>query len=329
MLRLTTDKKELENYLKAKGWMSDEESIHTTERPGEGNMNFTLRIDTGSRTFIIKQSRDYVEKFPQVAAPKERALQEAHFYQFINEKEDLSAMMPVLKGIDEENSIIMMDDLGEGSDYTFLYQEGKSIPEKELLSILDFAISLHSQFKVDAVKDPIRNREMRKLNHEHMFIYPYVDDNGLDLNQVVPGLKEVASSFKQDAALKMEIEKMGDLYLKDGDSLLHGDYFPGSWLNTKQGVKIIDPEFCFFGPPEFEIGIMIAHLKMADQPQALIDKAISYYQSKATLDTVLQEKFTATEILRRILGLAQLPLEIDLNQRKNLLEEARAMLSGK
>ncbi len=326
MQKLSTDKTQLQNYLKSQGWLNEDESIKSTEVPGEGNMNFTLRVDTGHRTFIVKQSRDFVEKYPQVAAPAERALREAEFYELISERASLKAMMPNILALDKENSVMVMDDLGAGSDYTYVYQNGKTIPEGELMEIIDFAAELHTNFSAKSASKVIHNRKMRELNHEHMFVYPYLDDNGLNLDDILPGLAEVAEPYKKDEQLKAEVEKIGKLYLADGDKLLHGDYFPGSWLKTKEGVRIIDPEFCFFGPAEFEIGVTIAHLKMADQPEELISKALDRYRAKAELDEKLRKKFTATEILRRILGLAQLPLEIDLEKRKELMEEARTVL---
>lgn len=326
MKKLTDNKSDLEAYLKSKGWLDENETIVSTEKPGEGNMNFTLRVDTGERTFIVKQSRDFVEKYPQVAAPAERALREAEFYELISEKYSLKAMMPNIIGLDKENSVMVMDDLGAGSDYTYVYQNGKSIPENELMEIMDFAAELHNSFSAKTASKLIVNRKMRELNHEHMFVYPYLDDNGLNLDDILPGLAEVSNAYKADEKLKAEVEKIGKIYLADGEKLLHGDYFPGSWLKTKEGVRIIDPEFCFFGPAEFEIGVTIAHLKMADQPEELIRKVLDHYRAKAELDEDLRKKFTATEILRRILGLAQLPLEIDLKKRKELMEEAREIL---
>ena len=57
----------LESYLKTQKWLNDDESIIKAEKPGEGNMNFTLRIYASSgRTFIVKQSRAYVEKYPSI-----------------------------------------------------------------------------------------------------------------------------------------------------------------------------------------------------------------------------------------------------------------------
>ena len=252
-------------------------------------------------------------------------LREAEFYELVRENHALESMMPNILAVDKENNVIMMDDLG-AHDYGYLYQSGKIIPGSELEGIVDFAAKLHQGFSVGNAPLVIRNREMRKLNHEHIFVFPYLHDNGLNLNDVLPGLQEAARPFKEDKQLRAAVEKLGKRYLSDGQKLLHGDYFPGSWLKTKAGIRIIDPEFCFFGDPEFEIGVLIAHLKMADQPEQLVKKALERYTAQTTLDKVLCEKFTAIEILRRIMGLAQLPLEIDLEKRKALLIQAREKL---
>jgi len=322
-LKLTSDKKELEKYLNDQDWLKDSESITSVEIPGEGNMNFTQRIRTDDRSFIIKQSREFVEKYPQVAAPEERVLREAEFYSLITDAPQLKYMTPAITGLDKKNHVLVMEDLGEAADFTFIYQTGKQISEEELVQITEFSARLHRNITSDQNRISLKNMEMRKLNHEHIFQYPYMKENGLNLDDVLPGLQHVAEKYKTDEALKSELKKLGELYLQDGKSLLHGDYFPGSWLKTKDGVKIIDPEFCHFGLPEFEIGVMIAHLKMADQSEEIIQKALKTYQQTTSLNQNLLRKFTAVEILRRILGLAQLPLEIGLEKRKALLDESK------
>jgi len=323
---LTADKTSLESYLKAQTWLQLNESITAVEVPGDGNMNFTIRVKTSDRSFIIKQSRDYVEKYPQVPAPEKRALREAEFYKLVATQDSLSQQMPKLLGVDEENHVLNLEDLGNGMDYSFLYQEGQIIDEAELEQIMGFVADLHNSINTNTTEASLPNLEMRKLNHEHIFLYPYVENNGLDLDDILPGLKAVSRSFKQDEHLKRKVEALGERYLKDGSTLLHGDYFPGSWLETEGGIKIIDPEFCFFGEVEFEIGVTLAHLKLADQPDALVEKALGFYKNHSALNEPLCRQFMAVEILRRLLGLAQLPLSIDLNKRESLLEQARAIL---
>lgn len=326
MTALNNDINLLQKYLSDQEWIDTRELVNQASIPGAGNMNYTLRIHTNVRTFIIKQSRAYVEKYPQVAAPEDRVLREAEFYTLIIASPELKARTPELLNVDRVNHVLMMQDLGAGSDYSRLYKQGEVIDKADLLTIMDFAATLHTTIDSKITKKPIRNREMRKLNHEHMYIYPYMEENWLNLDDILPGLAEVANPYKQNERLKLKAIELGQKYLSDGAVLLHGDYFPGSWLRTDTGIKIIDPEFCFFGMPEFEIGVTIAHLMMADQETALIETALAHYRSKVNIDDNLRAQFTAGELIRRILGLAQLPLTIDLGKRRELLAYASNVL---
>ncbi|MGB3587786.1 MAG: phosphotransferase, partial [Tunicatimonas sp.] len=112
-------------------------------------------------------------------------------------------------------------------------------------------------------------------------------------------------------------------YLATGTTLLHGDYYPGSWLKTTSGISIIDPEFAFLGDAEFDVVVMIAHLTMAETPLKLIDQVLrEYEQSDGGYRNSLQRAFSGVEILRRIIGLAQLPLSLSLEEKSSLLKRA-------
>ncbi len=91
---------------------------------------------------------------------------------------------------------------------------------------------------------------MRVLNHEHIFRLPLTAQNAVDLDSISSGLAAVAGELRQDADYCGQVVALGARYLEDGDSLVHGDYFPGSWVRTSSGVRIIDPEFCFLGTGE-------------------------------------------------------------------------------
>jgi len=328
MIKLEKDKNFINDYLHNKNWLSKDQQVTAVEVPGDGNMNFTLRCllsDGGS--IIIKQSRDFVEKYPQVAAPKNRVLQEAAFYNVTARDNSINSKTPDILQLDEANNILLMEDLGAGSDFTYLYNKGEEISEEALEEVMQFLAHLHINFNADKVKPSISNREMRALNHEHIFKYPYMADNGINLDDIQEGLAAIGSKVKENESLKEAIELLGMQYLADGHTLLHGDYFPGSWLKTAKGIKIIDPEFCFFGPAEFELGVCMAHLYMANQLEVIIQKGLQFYQAKADLNIGLMEQFMAVEILRRILGLAQLPLELSLDEKKSLIDKSIAIIA--
>ncbi|QJD77829.1 phosphotransferase [Spirosoma rhododendri] len=314
---------QLQDYLVRRGWIDESESITALDKPGEGNMNYTLRVSTPIRTLIVKQARAYVEKYPTIAAPAERAVVEGHFYEAVQSVSVLAEQMPQLLGIDPENNILVLEDLGQSPDYTSLYQPGQQLSYDELTALTDYLASLHHHFTQITPAPLFVNRAMRVLNHEHLFVYPFMTDNGFDLNTVQPGLQELAMAYKTDEPLKAAVQHLGDAYLADGTTLLHGDYYPGSWLRTEAGPKIIDPEFCFYGPPEYDLGVFIAHLLMADQPVSMTEQVLAMYRETNPFDDSLRQRFTAVEIMRRLIGLAQLPLHLSLDRKAQLLGEAR------
>jgi len=316
---LEKDLPKVEQYLQTQGWLADKEEITNLEKPGEGNMNFVLRVQTTTRSFILKQARPWVEKFPTIDAPVERVAVEAQFFTTLQSHTAIKDFIPAIIGFDQASFILVTEDLGVGADYSFLYQDGNILKEEESKRIVQFLNQLHA---IPVSGDFPSNQAMRVLNHEHIFNFPFAEDNGFDLDEIEPGLQRASMLYKKDVFLKEKIKKCGEVYLSKGNHLLHGDFYPGSWLKVEDGLKVIDPEFGFVGPAEFDLGVLIAHLMMANQPAASIQNILDNYQSPPNFSESLLAQFAGIEIMRRIIGIAQLPLSLDLNQKKRLLLKA-------
>lgn len=308
-------------------WIRPDETLLRAEPAGEGNMNCTLRITTSDRTFILKQARPWVERYPDIAAPVERATIEARFYELLAGVESIRRKMPCLLGWDRASHLLMLEDLGDAEDCTFLYRDGR-LQDDELRDLIAYLCELHDAFRAQGSRYGLTNRNMRELNYQHLFVVPLQNDNGLDLDARTPGLQAEADRLRSDARYRLAVEQLGKQYLSDGDCLLHGDFFPGSWLRTLSGVKVIDPEFCFFGPPEFDLGVFMAHLYLAQQPHGLAERILTAYQEKVPLDGTLASNFAGIEIMRRLLGVAQVPVNMDLQGKIRLLDLSYRLILG-
>lgn len=321
---LTADNpKRIAAFLKTAEFFQEGEHIENVSLAGEGNMNVVLRIRSNHRSFILKQSRPYVNKYPTVDAPCERIFGEYNFYKIVRENEVLREFTPEVYFFDESNYILCLQDFGEANDFTNIYQRGEEISKTDMADVARAVSELHFCFQDDAVYGRIVNQVLRELNHQHIFELPLQATNGFDLNMVLSGLQDKTHRFRSDKPLKKMAAELGQMYLSNnGTRLLHGDYYPGSWLNTDQGFKMIDPEFCFTGMPEFELAVAVAHLKIAQQPDSLMKDLFVYYHFDSRFDGTLFSKFTGIEIIRRIIGLAQLPLDLGLGERLTLLDEA-------
>lgn len=318
---------QLTGYLKKQGWLRHDEQIKEASKPGEGNMNYVLRVSkVEGGSFIIKQSRAFVEKYPQIPAPAGRALVEGAFYEKVKTEEEVQHYMPALIGVDPINNIIALEDLGTTNDYTHLYGMKTKLSTGEIQSLTHYLTQLHQTFYKPQTDDVFLNIEMRELNHQHIFVYPFMENNGFDLDTVQSGLQQVSMSYKTDIELKNKIAEVGKSYMAQGHYLLHGDYYPGSWVLSSDGLKIIDPEFCFYGPLEFDLGVMMAHLIMTQHDNTQLESIFDYYHSKEGINTILLQNFIGIEIMRRLIGLAQLPLALDINSKKELLQHARKLI---
>lgn len=320
---------ELGAYLAARGWLAAGETVLTAARAGEGNMNYTLRVRTSQRALIVKQARPWVEKYDFIPAPWDRARVEAAFYGAVAGAPAVAARMPRLLGADPESRVLALEDLGEGGDLTGIYAGGGLGPV-ELAGLGDYLVALHAFEPAAELVPVLRNEAMRALNHAHIFDLPLQRENGLDLDALTPGLATAGNRLKADAAYVARVHELGRRYLANPGrgSLLHGDYFFGSFLRLPGGVRVIDPEFCYLGDPEFDWSVFLAHALLAHLPTATVQeihrRALA---SRADFDEALCLAFAGTEIMRRLLGYAQLAsLRIDLDAKQRLLERSRALV---
>jgi len=309
-------------WLAARGVLAEGEAVLGMERAGEGNMNCTLRVRTNQRSLILKQSRPWVEKYPQFEAPWNRTLREIEFYRLAGEDAALAACMPRVLHTDEQARAIVLEDLGDAGDYSDIYRGGH-IDADTLVALGDFLGRLH---RVGRGKGGLANRAMRALNAAHIFHIPLDPENGLDLEAVTPGLAAVAAGLANDLDFAGTVRELAAVYLADGPSLVHGDFFPGSILRSASGPKIIDPEFGFSGRPEFDPGVFVAHLLLAGCSPEAVSVFLDAYARPPGFEEALMLRFAGVEIMRRLIGYAQLPLEADLERKRRWLELARSLV---
>ncbi len=318
------DLTQLSQLARDQGWVAHSDEFTELTLAGEGNMNWVRRAKLASgHSVILKQSLPYVAKYPDILAPIERIEVERSFYEAIAGT-GVAEHTPKIVGFDVESRTLCMEDLGAASDLTTLYGSGARDADQVIPALLSWLSDLHAI----GVTDPSSfvNKSMRQLNHEHIFDLPFRKDNGL---QFSPALTAAWNTLATQAVKDRAIQ-LGQLYLSEPSTnacLLHGDFYPGSWLNTSSGLfAVIDPEFAFFGPAEFDVGVMWAHLLFAGMSQAEVATALTLYRSPASFSYTLAGQFAGIEILRRLFGVAQLPLTIDDDTKITLASTATGLI---
>jgi 5-methylthioribose kinase len=322
------DRGGVERYLVSQGLAPAGTLPIAIARAGAGNMNLTLRVTAADgHTLILKQGRPWVEKYAQIPAPIERTLVEAAFYRAVAPHPLVASQMPRVLHVDAGNHVLVLEDIGTGGDWTSIY-DGDDLPAAALAALLEWLDALGRVTMARTERSTFENRAMRALNHEHIFDFPLRASNGLDLDAITPGLGGAAQMLIADRAYVEIVTALGHRYLADGPALVHGDYFPGSWLRASGAIRVIDPEFCFVGDAEFDYGVLAAHLLLATAVEADPVSLQAVFASAAArgLDSSLVAQYSGVEIMRRLIGVAQLPLPHGIDRKRALLDASRRLV---
>ncbi|MEM7644524.1 MAG: S-methyl-5-thioribose kinase [Pseudomonadota bacterium] len=113
------------------------------------------------------------------------------------------------------------------------------------------------------------NVALCRISEDLIFTDPYHDHPG---NDFTPGLERAVSDMRADAAWRQGIQRLKWDFMTRAEAMLHGDLHSGSVMVTPPGagerIRIIDPEFAFYGPMGFDLGAVLANLWLnaASQP---------------------------------------------------------------
>lgn len=130
--------------------------------------------------------------------------------------------------------------------------------------------------KKERVKDFI-NPELCAISETLVFSEPYC--NGKNRNRITAGNEGfVQKMLYTDEALKAEVAALREVFMNKAEALIHGDLHTGSIFIGREGtngscMKVIDPEFAFYGPLGYDLGNLIANLYFAWMYTAFIGNA--------------------------------------------------------
>jgi 5-methylthioribose kinase len=308
-------------------WIGEDEKVFSVSPAGQGNMNYVWRVRTPQHCFILKQARPWVVKYPQIPAPEERTRQEAKFYEFISPYPAVAERMPHYVGFDREWGVLVLRDLGNSCEATSRYGVDE-FTDEEIDSLQDYLRALHHLPFDRLTALDFSNQAMRELNAAHVFTLPLGDPSILDLDAITPGLSAASHWLRTDYVYREALTRLRSLYLGEGRTLLHGDFYPGSWLSTARGWRVIDPEFSYWGCAEFDLGVAAAHLLFCGCPLSRVRRFLEEGSGVGDYDAELASQFAGAELMRRLLGVAQLSLRADLEQKRLWLKLSHAWVLG-
>ncbi|MCY6483405.1 S-methyl-5-thioribose kinase [Clostridium aestuarii] len=236
---------------------------------GDGNLNYVFKIvdKNSNKSLILKHSGEDTRAKSGRKLNVDRNGDECKVLQLHNKY--CPELVPEIYMYDEVMNCYAMEDL---SDYTIMRTalvQNKTFPH--------FADNI-TTFMVDTLlptTDVILNhKEKKQLVEEHInpilceiseqlvFTDPF--GNFSNENIVLDSMKDfVEQNLYNDNSLRVEGAKLKFNFMNNAQALLHGDLHTGSIFIKEDGLKVIDPEFAFFGPIGYDVGNIIANLFLA------------------------------------------------------------------
>lgn len=252
------------NYTKDLNIFSIESNLKG-EEIGDGNINYIFRVidEKTGKSVVLKQADKFLRSSGR-PLDLERSRIEAEILKI--EGKFAPEFIPEIYHYDEIMCVIIMEDISNYRNLRKELMEGK-IFENFANEISTFLVNtllpttdlvLDSSDKKDNVKSFI-NKELCDISECLVFREPYINDR--NRNIIIPENQEFVKKYiYEDKELHFEVAKLKNNFMNNAQSLIHGDLHSGSIFINETGLKVIDPEFSFYGPMGYDIGNVIGNL---------------------------------------------------------------------
>ncbi|HEX7872885.1 MAG TPA: S-methyl-5-thioribose kinase [Sphingobium sp.] len=234
---------------------------------GDGNLNLVFLVTGPAGGVAAKQALPYVRL---VGESWPLPLSRAYYERLALADEALHApdRVPALLHHDDVMALTVMEllrphrtlrgALVDGDRYPLLAGHLAQFLADTLFFTSDLAVPVAR--KKERIAAYLGNTAMCRITEDLIFDEPYFD---APMNHHTPGLADIVASFRADVPLRLAAQGMKARFLAAPEALLHGDLHTGSVMVTAQDTKVIDPEFAFYGPIGFDVGMILANLWMA------------------------------------------------------------------
>ena len=255
---------EVISYVKEKNLFSENADL-TVKEIGDGNINYIFKVENkiDGKSIVLKQA-DKLLRSSGRPLDLTRSKIEANILRIEN---DLAPhFVPEIYFYDEIMCVLAMEDISEYKNLRTELIAGKIFPNfadniSEFLSrtlLLTTDLFMNKFEKKKNVKEFI-NPELCDISECLVFTEPY--DNNKNRNIITTGNEEfVENILYKNEDLHFAILKLREKFMNYSQSLIHGDLHSGSIFINEKGIKIIDPEFSFYGPMAYDIGNVIGNL---------------------------------------------------------------------
>ncbi len=232
---------------------------------GDGNINYVFKVWTekDGRSVIVKQADKLLRSSGRPLDIYRNKI-EARILQM--EGELAPEFIPEVFYYDETMAALSMEDISayknlrkelmEDRVYDHLGENLSTFLAESLLPTTDLILDRQEKKKLAQF---FTNPELCDITEDLVLTEPYYDYKGRNI--ITPGMEDFVKEYLyEDEELHAEVGFLRDRFMNCAQALIHGDLHSGSIFANADGVKIIDPEFAFYGPMGYDIGNVIGNL---------------------------------------------------------------------
>ena len=235
---------------------------------GDGNLNLVFIVEGPKGTVVVKQALPYVrlvgDSWP---LPLKRSFFEYHALS--RQAQCDPGMVPEIFHFDAEQAIIVMEFLSPHIILRRALIEGQELPKiaKDLGLFLARTLFRGSDMCMDT---KLRKADLAlfadnvalcDITESLVFSDPYYDAK---LNRhTSPQLDGIVAQLRADRDLKVAAQRLKHIFAATPETLVHGDFHTGSVMVTPAETRVIDPEFAFYAPMAFDVGMLLANFWMS------------------------------------------------------------------
>ncbi|EHL15228.1 S-methyl-5-thioribose kinase [Peptoanaerobacter stomatis] len=279
---------------------------------GDGNINYVFKIIGQNKSVVLKQA-DVLLRSSKRPLDINRIYIESEVLKI---QSSYSKSVPEIYFYDDIMHIIAMEDISSYKNMRLELLNGRIFPDFAD-QITDFLVDtlvpttdliMKSEEKKKDVQKFI-NIEMCDISEDLVFTEPYYDYK--NRNVILEKNRDfVQKNIYDNERLHFKVAMMRNNFMNNAQALIHGDLHTGSIFINEGGIKIIDPEFAFYGPMAYDIGNVIGNLYFAMYYNEIVsnNKQMYEYLQRSIYNIIV---FIKKKMEKKLRSLIQLPIYND------------------
>jgi 5-methylthioribose kinase len=233
---------------------------------GDGNINYVFKIwsEEDGHSVIVKQA-DKLLRCAGRPLDQYRNKIEAQILKL--EGELAPGYVPEVYYYDEAMAAVSMEDISAygnlrkelmaGHVYSHMAENFSTFMADTLLPTTDLVVA------ADEKKQRVKfftNPELCEITERLVLTEPFCDAYRAENSFQPANADLVEEQLYRNTALQVEVAKLRERFMNNAQALIHGDLHSGSIFANADGIKVIDPEFAFYGPMGYDIGNLVGNL---------------------------------------------------------------------